>query len=257
MRRASRLPAVTIADAYSAGAAAWAEGPMRVYGKLAELLVACAPVSLRDRRVLDLGTGTGAASRALRDSRVVAVDSAHGMLAADRAARPPAAVADARSLPFADGTFDAVVAAFCLNHLDDPSAGVREAGRVAPLLLASTYAADDDHPAKRAVDRALTEAGWVAPGWYGATRAAMASWGTVADATREVERGDMVPERVERVDVAFPELGPLDLVRWRLGMAHCATFTADHDVTDRALELLGDDAGSLTRSVIVIVARAR
>lgn len=248
---------MTSADAYSAGADAWARGPMRVYGKLAELLVSYAPTSLVGQRVLDLGAGTGAASRALRTSDVVAVDHALGMLGAERHERPPGAVADALALPFVDASFDAVVAAFCLNHLDDPSAGVREAGRVAPVLLASTYAADDTHPVKGAVDAALTEAGWVAPDWYAAAKDAMAAWGTVADATDAVVRGRLEPSVVEKVAVPFPELTAFDLVRWRLGMAHCAVFAATHDVTSRALELLGDDAGPLLRSVIFIVARAR
>jgi SAM-dependent methyltransferase len=230
---------------------------MRVYGKLAELLVAHAPTSLVGRRVLDLGAGTGAASCALPASDVVAVDTAFGMLSAQRDARPPAVVADALVLPFGDDSFDAVVAAFCLNHLEDPSAGVREAGRVAPVLLASTYAADDAHPVKGAVDAALTEAGWAPAEWYVKATRSMASWGTVADATDEVARGGLEPVVVTKVAVPFPELTPLDLVRWRLGMAHCAAFAAAHDVTARALELLPEDAGALVRSVIFIVARAR
>jgi hypothetical protein len=59
--------------------------------------------------------------------------------------------------------------------------------------------------------------------------------------------------------VRLPDLGPRDLVRWRLGMAQCAPFVATHDarrIEARALELLGD-APPLVRSVIFIVARAR
>ena len=157
------------AAAYSAGARAWADGPERVYGELARLLVACAPESLVGRRVLDLGSGTGAASRPAVEAgaRVVAIDAALGMLQRTSATRPPAMVGDARSLPLRDGALDAVVAAFCLNHLEEPAEGVREVGRVTRAgghLLASTYARDDDHPVKDAVERALSECGLAATG---------------------------------------------------------------------------------------------
>ena len=249
-----------VADAYSIGAAAWARGPMRIYGRLAELLVERSPIDLRERLVLDHGAGTGAASRALPASHVVAVDGAIGMLQASRATRPPGVVGDVLSLPFRDRAFDAVVAAFSLNHLADPAAGVREAGRVArSCVLASTYAADDDHPVKSAVERALLDEGWTPPSWYTDTKAAMAAWGTVEVATDAVVRGGLEPVTVERVRVPFDDLTPVDLVRWRLGMAQCASFVAAHDgdaLERRALQELGDDAGPLVRSVIFIAARA-
>lgn len=251
----------TIAGAYSAGAAAWAGGPMRVYRRLAAELVARSPVDLRDRAVLDLGAGTGAASVAARRSRVVAVDRALGMLQVGRSSRPPAAVADALALPFPDGAFEVVIAAFALNHLDDPVAGAREAGRVAGgLVLASTYADDDDHPVKAAAEQALIEAGWTRPAWYDAAKAAMAAWGSIEQATRVVADAGLVTERVEHAHVAFPELTAADLVAWRLGMAQAADFVATHDgdaLQARALELLPTDAGPLVRSVLFIVARAR
>lgn len=251
---------VTTAAAYTAGAAAWADGPMRVYGPLAVELVARCPIDLAGRFVLDHGAGTGAASIAACGARVVAVDSAVGMLLEGRASRPPAAVGDVRALPFRSRSFDVVVAAFSLNHLDEPVGGVREAGRVArEYLLASIYAADDDHPVKRAVDEALAEAGWSTPEWYRESIASRRSWGTVDAATATIELGGLVPERVEHVRVPFPDLLPRDLVRWRLGMAQCAAFVASHDggaIEARAMELLGV-AEPLVRSVIVIAARAR
>ena len=62
----------------------------------------------------------------------------------------------ALALPLRPRSFDAVVAAFSLNHLDEPATAVREiAGvtRKAGLLLASVYANDDDHPVKRAAEQ--------------------------------------------------------------------------------------------------------
>ena len=255
-------PLTTVGGAYSAGAGAWAGGPAMVYGRLAELLVAFSPVPVAGRLVLDLGTGTGLASRAAQAAggRLVAADLALGMLLEDKPSRPPAAVADALRLPFAAGAFDIVLAAFALNHLDDPSAGVREAGRVGRNLVASTYAADDDHPVKAAVDRALGQAGWECPDWYPRLKASMAAWGTVAAATEAVERGGLRPLLVERVEVPFAELGPTDMVAWRLGLAHCAGFVAALDpparsrLVERALDELGADPPPLSRRVIFLAA---
>jgi SAM-dependent methyltransferase len=248
--------------AYSAGASSWAGGPALVYGRLAEVLVAFCPVPLAGRLVLDLGTGTGLASQAAGavGAHLLAADLALGMLQHDRARRPAAVVADALCLPFADGAFDVVLAAFALNHLDDPSAGVREAGRVGRTLLASTYAADDDHPAKAAVEVALAEAGWKPPEWYPRLKASMAAWGTVEGATEAVERGGLRPLLVERHEVPFPELGPADMVAWRLGLAQCAGFVAALDpaardrIVERAVEELGADPEPLVRRVIFLAA---
>lgn len=249
-----------IADAYSAGAAAWSDGPMRVYARLADELVDRSPVPFAGLDVLDLGAGTGAVSRAASGARVVAVDSALGMLRADRAARPPAVAGDALALPFRDRSFDAVVAAFSLNHLADPAAGAREAGRVSrQLVLASTYAEDDEHPVRAAVDTALLEAGWERPGWYGAAKAAMAAWGTAERAADVLVAAGLDPVAIEHARVPFPELSAHDLVEWRLGMAQCAAFVAASGrdaIARRALDLFGDRP-PLERSVLFIVARAR
>ena len=119
----------SLAAAYSLSADAWTRGPTRLYGRLAELLVAASPVPFDGALVLDLGAGTGVGSRAAAaaGARVIAVDLALGMLVADRERRPPAIVGDAMALPFASGGFEVVLAPFCLNHLSEPSAGVAEA----------------------------------------------------------------------------------------------------------------------------------
>ena len=123
--------------------------------------------------------------------------------------------------------------------------GVREAGRVGDLLVASTYAVDDDHPAKAAVDQALSEVGWTRPPWYAAMKSAMAAWGTIDRATAVIERGGMRPRLVERREITFPDLGPADMVAWRMGLAQSAGFVEALDpetrrtVVERALCLLG------------------
>jgi ubiquinone/menaquinone biosynthesis C-methylase UbiE len=258
----------SLADAYSAGAEAWADGPHRVYGTLADLLVASSPIDLRGCRVLDLGTGTGAASRpaVAAGADVVAVDTALGMLQFDRDSRPPAIVGDALALPLRPASFDAVVAAFSLNHLDEPARAVREVGgviRSAGILLASVYANDDDHPVKRATEQAMAEWGWQPPEWYSGVKRSMEAWGTVADVTKAIERGGLRAESVERREIAFPDFGPDALVGWRLGMAQFTSFVETLDdqqrraVGARCRELLGDDPDPLVRRVIFIAARAR
>ena len=85
-------------------------------------------------RVLDVGCGLGslAAAAAARGARATGVDLADGMLEAARRRHPELEFArgDVEALPFADGSFDAVAAAFVVNHLPDPERGAAELARV-------------------------------------------------------------------------------------------------------------------------------
>jgi demethylmenaquinone methyltransferase / 2-methoxy-6-polyprenyl-1,4-benzoquinol methylase len=84
------------------------------------------------RRVLDVGTGTGKLAQAISRERPLAegvgVDFAVPMLLAGKP--PRATAADALALPFADGTFDAVVSAFVVRNLADVKRGLAEQARV-------------------------------------------------------------------------------------------------------------------------------
>ena len=87
------------------------------------------------RCVLDLCCGTGAVTRALRESApadavVVGLDFSRGMLSRGVAAARQAGLsairwvqADASALPFKDGVFDAVVCAYALYELKGPTRG--------------------------------------------------------------------------------------------------------------------------------------
>ena len=258
----------SIADAYSATGAAWQQGPGRIYDRLAEVLVARCPGLRAGTLVLDLGAGTGAASRAASalGARVVAVDVSEGMLAADARDRPPAAVGDASLLPFRSGAFDAVVAAFSLNHVPDPVGALGEAGRVlraGGAVVASAYAEDDTHPVKAAAEAAAAAAGWTQADWYEDVRAhAVPLLATVERARAVVDQTDLVDAAVEHVRVPFPGLSAADLVAWRLGMAQMAPFVATlapgdrQAVVDDAVARLGDDVPPLVRSIILVVGSA-
>ena len=90
-------------------------------------------------RVLDLGTGTGAAARAIArrwpEAEVVGVDLSTAMIDEARARadsdRQRYEVADAAALPFEDGAFDLVTLLNMIPFFDELARVVRPGGRVA------------------------------------------------------------------------------------------------------------------------------
>ena len=86
------------------------------------------------RRTLDLGCGEGRVSRDLKamGHRVVGVDVSATMLTAAKEADPSidTCLADAARLPFADGSFDCVVAFMSLQDVDQMPTAIKEAARV-------------------------------------------------------------------------------------------------------------------------------
>jgi ubiquinone/menaquinone biosynthesis C-methylase UbiE len=258
---------VAIADAYSAAGTSWCDGPGLVYERLAALLVARSPVSLRGAAVIDIGAGTGAASVAALSAgarSVLAVDVAAGMLAVDAARRPPSVVADATALPVSPASFDVALAAFSFNHLGDPVAGFLEAARVVKpggAVMASAYAADDHHPVKGAVEQALGNQGWTPTAWQNEMYGDRAPRLATAEACAEVIAASGLDATSANVHVGFGDLAPRDWVLWRLGMAHYALFVRTltghqrEQVKRDALRALGDDPPALVRSIMVVTVR--
>jgi malonyl-CoA O-methyltransferase len=129
---------------YDSAAALQERVRSELLGRLDELRVS-------PRSVLDLGAGTGHATRALKrrfpQSLTVAVDIAPGMLVRARTQsrwyrRFERVRADAYSLPFRDQTFDLVFSNLMLQWCDDLDAVFSEIGRVLSpggLLLFSTF----------------------------------------------------------------------------------------------------------------------
>jgi ubiquinone/menaquinone biosynthesis C-methylase UbiE len=122
----------------------------------------------RDARVLELACGTGILTRRLRealpkDAQLVATDLNEAMIEFARSKLWGTDIhwrtADAQSLPFKDGVFDAVVCQFGLMFLPDKPLGFREARRVLKpggMLVTNVWCALADNPTAAAAHRALT-----------------------------------------------------------------------------------------------------
>jgi SAM-dependent methyltransferase len=210
------------ADHYARSGERWALGAELVYGPIAAELVGSSPHSLAGRIVLDAGAGTGAASAALQRcrARTLAVDLSAGMLAWHAASRPPCAVADIRALPLAARSVDDAVAAFVLNHLTDPGAGLAELARVtrsAGAVLAAVFGNDSHSDARDRIDAAALAAGWQVPAWYRQMKALAAPiLGTPAAMAAAARAAGLAAVHAEERDIDVGVTQPRQLVRYRL-----------------------------------------
>ena len=217
-------------DHYAGAARRWARGATIVYAPIARQLVAASPHSLARHMVLDVGAGTGVASTALIEAgaRPTAADLSYDMLAWQVSERASATAADVCALPFADRSFDDTVAAFVLNHLVRPAAGLDEIIRVTRsggAVLACVYANSSRSEVRDAIDRAAQREGWTIPEWYlEIKRRATPLLGTADDMERVAKNAGLIDVVVDQrpVDVGVTDAD--QLVDYRLGQAHFAIW---------------------------------
>ena len=103
------------------------------------------------RRVLEVGGGEGELAERIRGelgAEVIAIDQSERMVEIQRSKGIDARVGDVEELPFADGEFDVVVAAWMLYHVSDLDRSLADIARVLKPgghLVAVTNATDHLH----------------------------------------------------------------------------------------------------------------
>ena len=211
------------AGRYVGAGSRWAAGATLVYAPIAAELVAMSPHPLVGRTVLDAGAGTGAVSfvLAVRRARPVATDLWIDMLAWNARARPPCVVADICALPIPAGRVAAAVAAFVLNHLTEPSAGLAELARVirpGGAVLAAVFSNASRSQARDRVDAVAQDAGWQVPDWYtGLKTTAVPILGTAEAMRAAADVAGLACVLVQERPVDVSGIEPEQLVSYRLG----------------------------------------
>jgi len=254
-------------SAYSGVAAAWAAGPARLYDALAAAVVEACPVPLAGLRVLDAGAGTGAVSRVLRmrGAVPVGVDTAEDMVARMRAGGFDACVGDIRALPFADGSFDAAIAAFSITHVDRPADALRELRRVVRgggVVMASAFAAQPANVSKEATDAVAERFGYVRPSWYERLKTELEPMTSSEGLLRGcgVDAG-FVDASVTRITVDSGISEPADIVASRAGIAHLAPFVSRLEPATRdrffaeAVAAVARNPVALRPDVLILIGR--
>jgi SAM-dependent methyltransferase len=135
---------------------------IRMPDTLAPIEVGLDALASPPRRVLDLGTGTGAVARLVAErfpeAEIVGADMAPQMIEEARrvtdSPRITYQVADAQKLPFADGAFDLVTLGNMIPFFDELARVVKPGGR---MLIA--YSAGDETPIYVPNDRLRAELG--------------------------------------------------------------------------------------------------
>jgi SAM-dependent methyltransferase len=149
-----------MSDVWSERAQLYRESAAHKEGPDLDLLVEWVEEA-RATTALDVATGGGHVARRLREIgvTVVTTDAAPGM--------QPDVVTRAEHLPFADGSFGAVVSRVAHHHFDDPAVAMREMARVSAGLVVvvdNLFMSDEAEEADRLRDpshvRNYTEREW-------------------------------------------------------------------------------------------------
>jgi SAM-dependent methyltransferase len=254
---------------YEGVARAWADGPSRVYDRLAEAVVAEYPSAITGQHVVDIGAGTGAVSRAVLrlGGRPTAVDAAGDMVEHMRARGLDAATGDLFALPFDDETFDGAIAAFAISHVADPVRALVEARRVVHrggVVMVGQFRVTAANTSKDVVDAVAQRYGYVRPGWYELLKREYEPLVDTPEKLRAcalaADLGDVViAERTVDTGVATPA----DIVASRIGMAHLAPFVAGLDDATRrefvaaAISAVAVDPQPLRPDVLIMSSRVR
>ena len=172
-------------------------------------------------------------------------------------------VADITALPFRDFRFDLAVAAFVVNHLEDPVAGLAELRRVTRprgTVLVSVFSTTRS-AAKTAIEAVAQAYGYVAPAWYRRMQDHARAIGTVEAMTGALRAAGFARFRVTEEPVDLGLRDPALIVRYRTGMAQLHFFVAGLD-PDRRRAFLAEAATAvahtgevLAPAVIEVVAR--
>jgi SAM-dependent methyltransferase len=195
-----------------------------------------------DLRVLDAGAGTGGATRALlkKGARVAAVDLSTSMLtelARQTGGIVPTTIADIRALPMRDSAYDAAIAAYVINHFDDPAAAITELNRVTRpggVVVATTFG-EDDHPIKPAVDEVLADYGFVPPQWYLVLKYTRMPLIATEPALSAVgQAGGLSDVTATLVDVDLGDVPAEVAAAYRLGLSHIAPYVQSLDAATQA-----------------------
>ena len=220
---------VAVVRPYDGLAARWAAGTGLVYGPLAVSLVRASPIDLTGKLVLDIGSGTGAVACALdaTGASVVVADSSLGMVVHGHRWGWTAIASDAMALAVRDGSFDAAMAGFLLNHLP-PAGALTEMARVVRpggVIAASTWASTPPDPIKEATTSVLRAWGWRPPAWYETMKSTVEPIsGDPARLLDDAGRAGLVDVRATVVDQALGISDPGDIVAYRLAMPHIAPW---------------------------------
>jgi SAM-dependent methyltransferase len=239
-RTARRMAAVTQpSNAYQGVAAAWAQGPAALYDMLATLALETAAHELRGATVLDVGAGTGALCRALRNAGAipVAVDTSADMLGRIGAAAAHSVVGDMCALPLRTCGFDAAVSGFAISHIEQPQDALAEMRRVVRprgQVVAAVFGEAGARASKDVIDEVARDFGYLPPAWY----VQLKTQTEPRSNTPALLAGCAESAGLDDIDVADITVDsgldtPEAITAYRTGLAHVAPFVASLSIAER------------------------